>query len=50
MSGAEIECPLHGSAFNVTTGEALSPPAFDSIKTYQLRIEDGNILLGPPNS
>ena len=50
LNGAEVECPLHGSAFNVTTGEALSPPAFDSIKTYQLRIEDGNILLGPPNS
>lgn len=47
LSGEEVECPLHGSAFNVTTGEALSPPAFESIKTYQTRVEGGDILLGP---
>ena len=47
LSGEEVECPLHGSAFNVTTGEALTPPAFDSIKTYQTRVEGEDILLGP---
>ena len=47
LSGEEVECPLHGSAFNVTTGEALTPPAFDSIKTYQVRVEGADILLGP---
>ena len=47
LSGQEVECPLHGSAFNVTTGEALTPPAFESIKTYQTRVEGGDILLGP---
>lgn len=47
LSGEEVECPLHGSAFNVTTGEALTPPAFDSIKTYQIRVEGEDILLGP---
>ena len=47
LSGEEVECPLHGSAFNVTTGEALTPPAFENIKTYQTRVEGADILLGP---
>ena len=50
LNGLEVECPLHGSAFNVTTGEAITPPADESIKTYQLRIEGQDILLGPPQS
>ena len=27
LNGAEVECPLHGAVFNITTGEALTPPA-----------------------
>lgn len=50
LNGAEVECPLHGSAFNVTTGEVNEPPADEKIKTYQLRIEGQDILLGPPKS
>jgi nitrite reductase/ring-hydroxylating ferredoxin subunit len=50
LNGVEVECPLHGSAFNVTTGEVNSPPADESIKTYQLRIEGQDILLGPSKS
>ena len=47
LNGVEVECPLHGSAFNVVTGEALTPPAQESIKTYQVRVEGQDILLGP---
>ena len=50
LNGAEVECPLHGSAFNVTTGEVNEPPADERIKTYQLRIEGQDILIGPPKS
>ena len=50
LNGVEVECPLHGSAFNVTTGEAVTPPADESIKIYQLRVEGQDILLGPPHS
>jgi nitrite reductase/ring-hydroxylating ferredoxin subunit len=25
LNGLEVECPLHGSAFNVTTGDAITP-------------------------
>ena len=47
LSAEEVECPLHGSAFNVTTGEALTPPADESIRVYQVRIDGDDILLGP---
>ena len=47
LSGEEIECPLHGAAFNVTTGEVLTPPAEDKLKTYEVRIDGGNVMVGP---
>ena len=47
LNGEEVECPLHGSAFSVITGEALTPPADEGVKVYQLRIEGQDILLGP---
>ncbi len=50
VSGNEIECPLHGSAFNLTTGEPLSPPATEPLTLYQVRVDGGDILVGPPAS
>ncbi len=50
LNGDEVECPLHGSAFNVVTGEAMTPPANESVQTYELRVEGQNILLGPPKA
>jgi nitrite reductase/ring-hydroxylating ferredoxin subunit len=48
LSGEEVECPLHGSVFNVTTGEPLSPPASEPLTVYQVRIRGNDILVGPP--
>lgn len=36
-----IECPLHGSAFDVRTGEVLNPPAPTRVRTYPVDVEDG---------
>ena len=47
LNGEEIECPLHGSAFNIITGEALTPPAEDSIRIFEVRIEGQDVLVGP---
>ena len=47
LNGDEVECPFHGSAFNLITGEAMTPPADESVKVYELRIEGQDILLGP---
>jgi nitrite reductase/ring-hydroxylating ferredoxin subunit len=44
-----IECPLHGACFSIKTGEALSAPAIDPIKTYPVRIENDVVLIGLPD-
>ena len=49
LSGAEVQCPLHGATFNVATGEALTPPASESIRTFQIRVEGNDVLVGPAN-
>lgn len=41
----EVECPLHGAVFDITTGDALSLPASRPVPTYQTRVRDGSIFL-----
>jgi len=38
-----IACPAHGARFDLATGEALSPPAIEPIRTFSLRVVDGII-------
>ena len=41
----EIECPMHQGVFDIKTGEAVSPPACDDLKTYPVKVEDNNIYI-----
>ena len=50
LTGEEIECPLHGSAFNVMTGEVTTPPADEHVRTFEVRIDGQDVLLGPAKS
>lgn len=43
LFGDIVECPLHGAAFNVRTGEVEAFPAVVPVETYQVRIVDGEI-------
>lgn len=40
LDGYEIECPRHGARFDVRTGIVTALPAFQSLDTYPVRIED----------
>ncbi len=40
-----VECPMHGSRFNIKTGQALSLPAFAPIAVYPVRIEGDDLLI-----
>ena len=38
-----IECPLHGSVFDIRTGEVLNPPAVEPVRTYSVQVDAGAI-------
>lgn len=40
-----IECWLHGSRFNLHTGEVLNPPAVEPVATYPTRVVDGQVQI-----
>ena len=46
----EVECPLHGSHFNVATGEVRVLPATRPVATYDVKIEGDLVLVGPRTS
>jgi nitrite reductase/ring-hydroxylating ferredoxin subunit len=46
LRGELVKCPLHGSRFNVCTGEALEEPAEQNLNAYPIRVEGDNILVG----
>ena len=41
VEGAEIICPRHGARFDIRTGEALTPPAYEPVATLPVRVENG---------
>ena len=36
-------CPRHGASFDIKSGKALSLPAYLPVRTFPVRVEDGNI-------
>ncbi len=59
LAGAEIEaatpgvdavviCPRHGARFCLRTGAALTPPAYEPIRVFEVRIADGRIEVRVP--
>ena len=43
--GTEVECPRHGSEFDLKTGEPHSLPATQPVPTYEVAIDDGVVYL-----
>ena len=53
LGGAEVEacqivCPRHGAHFCLRTGEALTPPAYEPLRTFNVREERGRVLVEVP--
>jgi len=53
FAGAQVEsceliCPRHGAHFDLRTGDALTPPAYEPLRTYAAREQNGRILIEQP--
>ena len=45
QEGEEIECPLHEGRFNIKTGEALCAPVSEPLRTFEVKVEGGKVLV-----
>jgi 3-phenylpropionate/trans-cinnamate dioxygenase ferredoxin subunit len=45
-----IECPRHGAAFSLRSGEVLTPPATLPLPTFAVELRDGRVLVDPTPS
>jgi 3-phenylpropionate/trans-cinnamate dioxygenase ferredoxin component len=45
VEDCQIVCPRHGAHFCLRTGEALTPPAYEPLRTYRVREQQGRVLL-----
>ncbi|MGD0960257.1 MAG: non-heme iron oxygenase ferredoxin subunit [Methylomonas sp.] len=43
LDGDEIICPRHGARFCVKTGQVKSPPAYEDLNIFPVRVANGKI-------
>lgn len=48
LKGSKILCPLHGAAFDVRDGSALTRPAVRPVASYKVSLSGNDILLAIP--
>lgn len=46
LRGEWVKCPLHGSRFNLRTGEVVEDPAVEPLRVYPVRVENGELWVG----
>jgi len=39
----QVICPRHGARFCLRTGAALSPPAYEAVRSYRTRVANGRV-------
>jgi len=45
LTGAEIECPMHASVFDLATGEPTSLPATEPIATHEVTSDGADLVV-----
>ena len=43
VEGEVVMCPWHGSKFNVTSGDVLTPPAGNGVSSYRVRVSGSDV-------
>jgi 3-phenylpropionate/trans-cinnamate dioxygenase ferredoxin subunit len=49
VEDGQIECECHGAMFDLRTGEATKPPAVRPVPVYEVREEQGDVLVAVPS-
>jgi 3-phenylpropionate/trans-cinnamate dioxygenase ferredoxin subunit len=44
VDGDVVICPRHGARFCLRTGAALTPPAYEPVRTYETRVNDAGMV------
>jgi nitrite reductase/ring-hydroxylating ferredoxin subunit len=50
LLGDRIECPLHGSQFDIRTGAAKSLPATTPVAVFETKVEGDQVFVKLPDS
>jgi len=50
ITGNFISCPVHGAVFDLTDGSVQSPPAFEDLLTFEVKVEGTSISVKKPVS
>ncbi|MBP7147834.1 MAG: non-heme iron oxygenase ferredoxin subunit [Acidobacteria bacterium] len=45
LHDSTIQCPRHGAKFDVASGGALSMPAVTGIRTFEVKVENGEVFV-----
>ena len=45
LTGDQVLCPLHSSLFDVRSGEVLSSPATEDLRTFPVEVTEGRVYL-----
>ncbi|UNZ21139.1 bifunctional 3-phenylpropionate/cinnamic acid dioxygenase ferredoxin subunit [Streptomyces sp. 891-h] len=45
LEGCFVECPLHTAFFDLRDGRPTCPPAKYPVRTHQVSVQDGHVLL-----
>jgi len=44
----QVQCPRHGARFDLKTGNVTRMPAVIPISAYEVRVEDGQVMVAVP--
>ncbi len=47
LLGRTVVCRCHNARFDVTTGKMVSPPALNDLPVYPVKVESGEVFVGP---
>jgi NADPH-dependent 2,4-dienoyl-CoA reductase/sulfur reductase-like enzyme/nitrite reductase/ring-hydroxylating ferredoxin subunit len=47
LFGTQVVCKSHFARMDVTTGRVIAPPAFNDLPVYPVKVENGEIWVGP---